>query len=584
MNYWFECNHDERKGVNLIPLIYGSAIEQYRQQGHWVEAIQCAITIGNWPLAIELVCQASRYFSRKGKYDQARQLMQQLPKETKRFSLLNSQATSGQNQQLLLLALFENLLDFQQYGHQVASINLTSILNEYPTGALAEQSKELIVLLEHHYSYLLQAKQGKGSLPSISQYTQLFDPSNELCAWAWHSLAMEQVLAGGLVNSLESIMKAIYWSFEQEDAPCALASLAWIVVPCLHLGKLSFALEYCSKVELWLQDKQLSNIAMVSTIHRVRLLIYREQGYIELAQQESKMMKTFYAELDPLNLAYCYWAEFLLSLAEQKFDQARKQLLNLEGHVLTHFDSWQLALPQPELLSAVIDNLAGSELAMLNWASQFQLQHIEDNEGWINKTSPAYQSEIIAYIRVRIVLGSDMLESCEQLLSKANSQYDILLSLHITILLLLNANRQDNDAAQKGYRHRLLITAGKYDYQQVYKEYLDDLLPLLIQQEPLPSELLGYEKIVPFSVREDDKSGELNSAAVDIEDHIVFDSLTAREKQIALQVLAGHSNKEIAENSAIALVTVKGHVSNIFNKLGIKRRAQLANLLSSSIE
>ena len=55
---------------------------------------------------------------------------------------------------------------------------------------------------------------------------------------------------------------------------------------------------------------------MVSTIHRVRLLIYREQGYIELAQQESKMMKTFYAELDPLNLAYCYWAEFLLSLAE----------------------------------------------------------------------------------------------------------------------------------------------------------------------------------------------------------------------------------------------------------------------------
>lgn len=576
--------------------IFVSAIEQYRKQRKWAQGIECAIIIEDWNLAINLVCQASRYFSRQGKYEQGRQLIQRLPKTAKYFTHFDShdsgkqdagkqdtgkQEVIEQNRKLLLLALFENLIDFQQYGHQVASDRLKAVLREYPDSALDQQNKELIALLDHHYSFLLQPTPNSKSSSSISQFKPLFDSSNELCAWAWHSLAMEQVLAGDLESGLESIIKAIYWSFEQEDAPCALASLAWIIVPCLHLGKLSFALDYCSKVEQWLQDKQLFNIAMISTIHRVRLLIYREQGCLDLANNELNLMKAFYPSLDPLNLSYCYWAEFLLSLTHQDLELARKQLLNLQAHTMTHFNGWQLALPKPELLTAVLDNLAGSELAMLKWASQFQLQHIEDNDAWVDQIAPSIQSEIIAYIRVRIVLGSDMAEQCEYLLAKAESRHDKLLSLHITILLLLNAARQDNFVKQKEYQHQLLIIAGHCEFQQIYNEYLDDLLPLLRNEQPLPSELIGFNKIVPSSTTKISIGSEILSPAVERVDHQLFLVLTQREKEIAQQVMAGHSNKEIAENLAIGLVTVKGHVSNIFNKLGIKRRAQLASLVSS---
>jgi DNA-binding CsgD family transcriptional regulator len=56
--------------------------------------------------------------------------------------------------------------------------------------------------------------------------------------------------------------------------------------------------------------------------------------------------------------------------------------------------------------------------------------------------------------------------------------------------------------------------------------------------------------------------------------------LSAREEIIAQYTGLGLTNKEIAEKLGISLFTVQCHLRNIFEKTGIKRRAQLANLLS----
>ena len=53
-------------------------------------------------------------------------------------------------------------------------------------------------------------------------------------------------------------------------------------------------------------------------------------------------------------------------------------------------------------------------------------------------------------------------------------------------------------------------------------------------------------------------------------------TLTAREREIAALVEAGMSNKEIASTLCIELSTVKNHVHNILEKLGISRRGQVA--------
>jgi len=59
-----------------------------------------------------------------------------------------------------------------------------------------------------------------------------------------------------------------------------------------------------------------------------------------------------------------------------------------------------------------------------------------------------------------------------------------------------------------------------------------------------------------------------------------FDELTAREREV-LEILArGHDNSEIASRLKISEKTARNHVSIIFSKLGVKKRAQAVVVLA----
>ena len=50
--------------------------------------------------------------------------------------------------------------------------------------------------------------------------------------------------------------------------------------------------------------------------------------------------------------------------------------------------------------------------------------------------------------------------------------------------------------------------------------------------------------------------------------------LTKREKEVFTLLVAGNSTSEIAEQLGISEKTVRNHVSNAMQKLGVKGRAQ----------
>lgn len=54
--------------------------------------------------------------------------------------------------------------------------------------------------------------------------------------------------------------------------------------------------------------------------------------------------------------------------------------------------------------------------------------------------------------------------------------------------------------------------------------------------------------------------------------------LSPREQEILQHAVEGLSNQEIAKRLLISEATVKAHLGQIFQKLGVKRRAQLASL------
>jgi len=63
-------------------------------------------------------------------------------------------------------------------------------------------------------------------------------------------------------------------------------------------------------------------------------------------------------------------------------------------------------------------------------------------------------------------------------------------------------------------------------------------------------------------------------------DEILLDKLSKKEKNIALLVASGTANKEIAQTLGVALVTVKKHISKIFEKLDVKDRVSLSILIN----
>jgi len=58
--------------------------------------------------------------------------------------------------------------------------------------------------------------------------------------------------------------------------------------------------------------------------------------------------------------------------------------------------------------------------------------------------------------------------------------------------------------------------------------------------------------------------------------------LSPREKEVVNLLLQGKSNRTIENELFISSHTVKNHIYNIYQKLGVKRRTQIFNLLQSS--
>ena len=63
--------------------------------------------------------------------------------------------------------------------------------------------------------------------------------------------------------------------------------------------------------------------------------------------------------------------------------------------------------------------------------------------------------------------------------------------------------------------------------------------------------------------------------------HPALLALSEREREVALCVARGESNKEITHNLDIAERTIKAHLTSVFEKLGVRDRLQLAILLNT---
>jgi DNA-binding NarL/FixJ family response regulator len=90
----------------------------------------------------------------------------------------------------------------------------------------------------------------------------------------------------------------------------------------------------------------------------------------------------------------------------------------------------------------------------------------------------------------------------------------------------------------------------------------------------------GQSWFPPHMLNETFKLAQQAAAPAGNQKHLEI--LTAREKDIALAVGEGKSNRQIAESFDISEPTVKSHLTNIFKKLDLKDRVGLVLYLKQS--
>lgn len=114
----------------------------------------------------------------------------------------------------------------------------------------------------------------------------------------------------------------------------------------------------------------------------------------------------------------------------------------------------------------------------------------------------------------------------------------------------------------------------------------DDLYTLYVNHWDLAKELLQHDRLADFSVfisRVEEISKKLQRrGGMKIVDELdtLPDTLTDREREVAMLAGQGFTNPEIAKKLFVTESTVKKHMLTIFRKLSIDRRAKLISLLN----
>jgi len=110
-----------------------------------------------------------------------------------------------------------------------------------------------------------------------------------------------------------------------------------------------------------------------------------------------------------------------------------------------------------------------------------------------------------------------------------------------------------------------------------FKSYLGKKTSKIIIDQAIKTVLRGnvwvYPELMSYIIKMIVDNNEPNN-------YEVLENLSPKEQEVAKFVAKGYSNKEIAKEMDVQLITVKKHLGSIFEKLHIRDRVSLAILLN----
>jgi LuxR family maltose regulon positive regulatory protein len=206
----------------------------------------------------------------------------------------------------------------------------------------------------------------------------------------------------------------------------------------------------------------------------------------------------------------------------------------------------------------------GNLIAVTRWAQSMGMSPTD---------TPTYVRMSIYAAYARLLLAQDRPGEAQALLKRLeraaqnDGLHGSLVSIHALQAQAHQALGQNDQALT--YLKRALLLAAPEDYCRSLLDEGPPLAELLFKVQAR----LG-EAVDPVFVNNLLQAFKTELAYTPVQSSPLVEPLTDREVEVLQLIVAGLSNREIATELYLAMGTVKKHITNIYGKLGVKRRAQ----------
>ncbi len=204
----------------------------------------------------------------------------------------------------------------------------------------------------------------------------------------------------------------------------------------------------------------------------------------------------------------------------------------------------------------------GDNKAAARWAEEYQ-----------SKREAIARIENVELTLARILLASGNLDSIlsilEPVLEKAQATGQNQTSIEAMILLGLFDYAKKDIPSAKDWLNRVILLAEPEGYIRIFIDegkHLADLLNYSRETSPQ-----YVDKLLAM--------GEIMPASISAPNNKLPDPLSEQELRVLRLIVAGRSNREIANELVISVGTAKWHVHNILQKLGVNNRPRAIALV-----
>jgi len=423
-------------------------------------------------------------------------------------------------------------------------------------GLSASSEKEQMLALASLYSGTIAAVRGetKQAIEKITFAQKRLPPEHHLQhARGFFSLGLAYELSGQTELAIQNFLKS---SEEAQSAGVLFLSIHALGAAAqvqISQGQLQRAEQACQKAIQIAGGKRLSPLGLTETI----------LGSIALERNDLTTAEEFLQNGIALSRRGGLMDEVVVGLAHLT------RLHAIQGRVSNAFEAIQevnkiiqgYGVARMSILAAAyianLQLLTGQEGSAAQWAAEYQAVRDEHPNGFADLTLVRFLLKTGERKNIPSIL--------DNLLKQGQAQGRVRTRIESMLLMALFHRAEKDITAAVDWLSQALGLAAPEGFIRIFldeRESLLDLLPKARQAAPeLVDAIMGIQQ------------SESNSHPSPLDQ--LIDPLSEQEMRVLDLIVAGKSNREIADELVISVGTAKWHVHNILQKLGVSNRSQV---------